>query len=314
MERAYREDELLEATIIDSEGYIYGKVQKIEVQEEKINLVVYESKADSRTTIDVDLLKIELLKDLQLPIGARIQGLRPTEILVENIKKELGLKPEQSVTDENYTEYAKRLGVPLPQRKFETERRESKGDVDLGEIKSIQVSVIGTEADQKVVKVILLNDPREATFRNIPVQEKVPYHNTDAIRDKLVLDSNGIALGYVDSVVLFPTGPGIRVYSSKTSDGVELRMLREYLDVSGQSHIARLVARYFKESIIRKEELEDFKRKAGLNFSLPANAIRSRSIKELVMDVPWNAIHKIGDVIILSLPLLDLKSKGYFIG
>lgn len=312
MERAYREDELLEATVIDSEGYIYGKVQKIEVEEEKINLVVYESKPDTKTTVDVDSVKLELLKNVRLPLGAKIQGLRPMEILIENIKKELGIKPEETIVKEHYIEYAKRLGISLPHRKIETERRESKGDIDIGEIKSIQVSVIGTEKDQKVIKVILLNDPREAVFRNVPVQETVPYHNTDAIKDKLVLDSNGIALGYVDSVVLFPNGLGIRVYSSKTSDGVDLRILNEHLDVSGQPHIARLIRRYFKDTLVTREELEDFKRRAGLTLSLPAQAILSRSIKELLMDVPWNVIHKIGDVVMLRLPLLDLQSKGYF--
>ncbi len=311
MERAYREDELLEATIIDSEGYIYGKVQRIEVAEDKVNLVVYESKPDTRTTANVDALKIELLKNTRLPFGAKMQGLRPMEVLVENIRKELGFKSEEPITNEHYIEYAKRLGIPTPQKKLETERRESKGDVDVQEIKAIQVSVIGTEMDQKVVKVILLNDPREAVFRNVPTQEKVPYQSTDTIKDKLVLDSSGVALGYVDSVVLFHNGLGIRVYTSKTSDGVDLRVLSKHLDVSGQTHIAKLVRRYFKQDIVRKDELEDFKRKAGLTLPLPIESVVSRSVKELLMDVPWDVIHKIGDVVLLRLRLLDLQSKGY---
>ncbi len=313
MDRAYREDELLDATVIDSEGYIYGKVEKIDVGEEEITLVVYESKPDMKTIVDVDALKLELLKNVQVSFGAKIQGLPPMKILLRNIKKELGLKPAESITNKHYQEYAKRLGTPIPRRKVETERREPKGDINIKEIKAIKVSIIRTEKEEKVIKLILLNDPREAVFRNIPVQHKVPYRNTDAIKDKLVLDSGGTALGYADSVVLFHNGLGIRVYSPKTTGGVDLNVLSKYLDMWGKSHVEKLIRRYFARDVVRREELDDFMKKAGLTLALPTEAVRSKVVKEFLMDVPWDTIHKIGDVVILGLTLVDLQSKGYLL-
>jgi len=313
MDRAYREDELLEATVIDSEGYIYGKVEKINVDEEKITLVVYESKPDTKTMVDTNALKSELLKSVRIPFGAKIQGLRPAKILAGNIRKELGLKSEENLTSEHYEEYAKRWGIPIPQKKVETERKEPKGEINIEEIKAIKVSMIKTEQGEKVVKVILLNDPREAMFRNIPIQQKVPYRSTEAIKDKLVLDSNGIALGYVDSVVLFHNGPGIRVYSSKATGRVDLNVLNRHLEISGKPHVANLIRRYFVQDIVRMEELEDFMQKAGLTLSLPPDSVLSRRVKEFLMDVPWDAVHKIGDIVILELTLPDLQSKGFLL-
>ena len=311
MDRAYREDELLDATVIDSEGYIYGKIEKIDVGEKEITLVVYESKPDIKTMVDIEALKLELLKNVRVTFGAKIQSLTPMMILVGNIRKELGLKSEERIADSHYKEYAKRLGISIPRKKVETERREPKGDINVKEVKAIKISVIRTQKDEKVVKLVLLNDAREAMFRSIPVQKKVPYRNTEAIKDKLVLDSDGAALGYVDSVVLYRTGPGIRVYSPSTTDGVDLKVLSKYLDLWGKPHIAKLIRTYFAKEIITRQELEDFKKKADLTLTLPSKSIVSSVVKEFLMDVPWDAIRKIGDVVILGLTLLDLQSKGY---
>lgn len=311
MDRAYREDELLDATVIDSEGYIYGKIEKIDVGEKEITLVVYESKPDMKTMVDMDALKLELLKNVRVSFGAKIQGLKPMMILVGNLRKELGLKSEERLANKHYKEYAKRLGIPIPRRKVETERREPKGEINVKEVKAIKISVIRTEKDEKVVKLVLLNDAREAKFRKIPIQQKVPYRNTEAIKDKLVLDSDGAALGYVDSVVLYRDGPGIRVYSPSTTDGVDLKVLNKYLDLWGKPHVAKLIRTYFAKDVVTRQELEDFKKKADLTLTLPSESIVSRVVKEFLMDVPWEAIRKIGDVVVLGLPLLDLQSKGY---
>lgn len=313
MERAYREDELLEATVIDSEGYIYGKVEKINVGEEEITLGVYESKPDMKTIVDVDALRVELLKKVKVPFSARIQGFEPMKILLENIRKELGLKSEETLTDEHCVEYAKRFGISILHKKVETERREPKGDINIREIKAIKVSVIRTDREEKTVKLVLLNDPREALFRNIPVQHMVPYRSTEAIKDKLVIDSNGAALGYVDSVVLFHNGPGIRVYSPEETSGVDLKILNKHLESWGKPRVAKLIRRYFTKDIVRREELEDLMKKAEITLALPVDSVLSRVLKEFLMDVPWDAIHKVGDVIILALTLLDIQSKGYLL-
>ncbi len=46
MERAYREDELLDSVVVDSEGYIYGRIGKIDIKEDEVSLLIYEARPD----------------------------------------------------------------------------------------------------------------------------------------------------------------------------------------------------------------------------------------------------------------------------
>jgi len=64
---------------------------------------------------------------------------------------------------------------------------------------------------------------------------------------------------------------------------------------------------------VRRDELEVFMQKTKLTFTLPDNLLLTKQVKKLVMDVPWEVVHKIGDVVMLRLTLPELRSKGYFI-
>jgi len=317
MERAYREDELFDATIIDSEGYVYGKLEKISINEDEIVLLAYEGKPDVKTVVDVNSLKEEFLRGIKTTFGSRLRRLAPDDILEEVIRKELGLELDEQLSDEHYIKYAERLGVSIPRVRAAVERKEQKGTVSLNEIKTIRISVIGKEKWTEVIKIILLHEPKEAMFRKIPTQEKVLYRGTDVIKDKLVLDADGNALGYVDSVVLFQDTPGIRVYVSKPTGQVSLSLLARYLEESGKSDTADLVRKHFREYQeshrynVPVEELEDFMRLMKLAFRLPKSVMTSQDTREFVADIPWDEIHKIGDVVLLKSTLTDLRSKGH---
>jgi len=317
MERAYREDELLDATIIDSEGYVYGKVEKISITEDEIVLLAYEEKPDVKTMVDTSNLKETLLKDVRTSLGLKLRGVTPNDTLTENIRKELGLRLDERLSDEHYQKYAERLSLPVPLTKATVDRREEKGTVTLNEVKTMKVTVIGKEKWTKAIKIILLHEPKEAVFRKIPVQKKVPYRSTDVLKDKLVLDSDGKALGYLDSVVLFQDMPGIRVYVSKVSGQVSLNLLARYLEESGKSDAAALLRKHFADYpdshryTLSLDELDDFMHSTKLSFVLPENAITNQGTRDFVADIPWNEIHKIGDVVLLKSPMTELRSKGY---
>jgi len=317
MERAYREDELLDSIVTDSEGYIYGKVGKINIKEDEIVLLVYEAKPDKRTLVNIEAIKEELLKTVKLTFIAKLQRLSGPEVLAQNVRKEFGLKPEEPLADQHYIKYAERLGIEIPYSKVTEERREPKGIVTLHDVKTIRISTIGTEEKSRVIKVILLHKPKEARFRKIPVQKTVPYRNTEMIRDKLVIDASGLAVGYVDSIVLFHNTPGIRIYSSKPTDSVSLSWLFGHLEKIGRPDIIEGIKKYFEVERgahiyrIRMDDLEDFMSKTKLSFKVPEDAFLGRSVKELVMDIPWDIVHKVGDVVLLRLTFAELKSKGY---
>ncbi|MFB0501686.1 MAG: hypothetical protein ACETVP_04385 [Candidatus Bathyarchaeia archaeon] len=317
MERAYREDELLDSVVVDSEGYIYGKVEKIKIKEDEIGLLVYESKPDERTAIDIGTLKEELLKRTKLAFTAKLQRLSLPEVLAQNIQKEFDLRHEEPLTDQHYIKYAEKLGIEIPYKKVTEERREPKGIVTLREVKTIRVSTIGTAEKSNAIKIILLHNPKEAKFRKIPVQKTITYRSTEMIRDKLVLDASGLAVGYVDSFVLFRNTPGVRIYSSKLTDSVSLSWLSRHLEKIGRPDIIEALKKYFEIERgshvyrVRIDDLEDFMRKTKLTFKVPERVFLDRNVKEFVMDVPWDIVHKIGDVVLLRLTLSELKSKGY---
>lgn len=317
MERAYREDELLDSIVIDSEGYIYGKVGKIKIEEDEISLLVYETKPDERTVANIDIVKEELLKRVKLTFTTKLRRLSRSEVLAQNIQKEFDLKHEEPLTDQHYIKYAERLGIEIPYKKATEERREPKGIITLDEVKTIRVSTIGTAERPGAIKIILLHKPKEAKFRKIPVQKTIPYRSTEMTRDKLVLDASGLAVGYVDSIVLFHDTPGIRTYSSKPTDSVSLNWLFRHLEKIGRPDIIEAVRKYLEIEggahvhLVRMDDLEDFMRKTKLTFKVPENVFFDQSVKEFVMDIPWDIAHKIGDVVLLRLTLSELKSKGY---
>ena len=317
MERAYREDELLDAVVIDSEGYIYGKVGKIIVKEDEICFSVYETKPDERTAVNLDVLKEELLKRIKLTFSAKLQRLPSSEVLTQNIRKEFGLKSEEPLTDQHYIKYSERLGIEIPYKKVTEERRESKGIVTLQEVKTIGLSTIGSKERSTVIKIILLHEPKEAKFRKIPLQKTIPYRSTETLRDKLVIDSDGLAVGYVDSVVVFRHMPGIRIYTSKPTDSVSLRWLFRYLDKMDRPDIIEALKKYFRiesEShvyFVKMDDLEDFMLKTKLTFKVSENVLFNQHIKDFIIDVPWDVMHKIGDVVLLRLTSPEARAHTH---
>jgi sporulation protein YlmC with PRC-barrel domain len=317
MERAYREDELVDSLVVDSEGYIYGRIGKIDIKEDEVSLLIYESRPDEKTVTNVQAIKEELLKRVKLNISAKFQKLSPNEILTENIRRELRLNADAPLTDQNFLEYAERTGVEITYKKAAEQRREPKGHVRLNDLKAIGMSTVGTKETSDVMKIILLREPREASFRKVPIQRTVPFRSTNALKDKLVVDAKGLALGYLDSVVLFQNTPGIRIYSLKPSDSVSLSWLIKYLDSVGRPDIVEALVKYFRvetgEHVYRmtKTELEGFMQKTKLVFKVPDELMIDRSVKDFVMDLPWDTISKIGDIVILHKTLAELRSTGY---
>jgi sporulation protein YlmC with PRC-barrel domain len=62
------------------------------------------------------------------------------------------------------------------------------------------------------------------------------------------------------------------------------------------------------------DELDDFMNSTKISFVLPENVITNQGTRDLVADIPWDAINKIGDVVLLKSTLTDLRSKGYIQG
>jgi sporulation protein YlmC with PRC-barrel domain len=173
------------------------------------------------------------------------------------------------------------------------------------------------EEKSTTIKIILLQEPKEAKFRKIPVQNTIPYRGSDTIKDKLVIDARGTALGCVDSLVLFRNTPGIRIYALKPSDSISLTFLSRYLEKIGRPDIKDELAKYFQSDTgyhvykAKMSDVEEFMRKTNLSFRVPEEVLVDHGVREFVMDIPWDIVQKIGDVVLLKETLSDIRSKGF---
>ena len=61
-ERPLTPEELKDAVVIDSEGYVYGYVEGLEVRHDEVLLKVYWKRRVRKTKIDVEALRRELFK------------------------------------------------------------------------------------------------------------------------------------------------------------------------------------------------------------------------------------------------------------
>ena len=80
-----------------------------------------------------------------------------------------------------------------------------------------------------------------------------------------------------------------------------MEAIRKYFEIERGAHVYR----------VRIDDLEDFMRKTKLTFKVPENVFLGQSVKEFVMDIPWDVVHKVGDIVLLRLTLSEIKSKGY---
>lgn len=318
MERAYREDELLDSIVIDSEGYIYGMIGEVEIKEKEVELLIYETKPDEKTIVDTNTLKQKLLEKVDLPLSAKIRRMSHLEVLNELIREQLNIEPGEVISNEHYTKYAEKLGLEIPYVKAAVERKEPKGTVALSEIKTLSVSTLGKGENAQLIRTAILSEPKEAKFRKIPVQRNVPYQDTKMTRDKLVIDASGIAVGYVDSIVLYHNTPGLRIYSSRPTQNVNLIYLFRHLEEIGRPDIVEAVKNHFRIEdrsplmlSVGMADLEDFMKKMKLKLKIPETVGWNRDVKDIVMDIPWEMIHKIGDVVLLKQTLSEFRSKGY---
>jgi len=277
MKRFYSMDELRDAMILDSEGLIYGYVEDLRIEDEKVSLAAYTVFRVNEPAIDVEKLRSQLAKRVSL------KGNEPLEVLVS---------------------IARRENIDVPYKITEKEVRWIKGFVPLEEVRLIDAKRISVDDMDTTLRVILLSKPREALFRGMPVQSSSPTYRIEQVLNKLVLSSLRGILGICKEIVVGPGELGFRVYRVKS--------MRKVVNwIAFTAHVKRLGLRDAYEKLV---EFRDPYKYSKLDLSTAGEVekilgdskildtmrsfIEAEAAGTEFEDVPYSDILKVGEVVI----------------
>jgi hypothetical protein len=229
--RFFSLDEIRDAMVIDSEGFIYGYVKDLQVLEEDVGLAVYISSRVNEPVVDVEELQSILSS------RASLRGDEPLELLVS---------------------LARRDGLDIPYKVAEKEVKWLKGFVPVSEIQLIDIKRTSVDNIDSLIKVILLKTPREAIFRGLPARGPKPVYRVDQVLNKIVVSMSRGVLGIAKEVVIGAGEIGFRVYRVRSFKKV----------VNWIAFTAQVKRLGFKEAYERLVEFRDPYRFSKLDVSI----------------------------------------------
>jgi hypothetical protein len=229
--RFFSLDEIRDAMVIDSEGFIYGYVKDLQVLEEDVGLAVYISSRVNEPVVDVEKLQSILSS------RASLRGDEPLELLVS---------------------LARRDGLDIPYKVAEKEVKWLKGFVPVSEIQLIDIKRISVDNTDSLIKVILLKTPREAIFRGLPARGSKPVYRVDQVLNKIIVSMSRGVLGIAKEVVVGVGEIGFRAYRVRSFKKV----------VNWIAFTAQVKRLGFKEAYERLVEFRDPYRFSKLDVSI----------------------------------------------
>jgi sporulation protein YlmC with PRC-barrel domain len=294
----FTESELIDTVVVDSEGYMVGKIDSLRIEPEEIFIKLYGIEKEKRQVIDREALVERLAKII--PLKRRVFGGEPRSTDIGKIIRErMGIGPSEAITEEQIARYAESLGLSVPYTVQEREERSDRGAIPWALVDRVGTSDFG--------RCVILREPYEARKRGIEVKDFVPYQSKKELEGKLVVDSEAKPIGTALEILIGVThGILVRKESYKQEETLDLDKLNKSLIPS------------------RFNDFEDFKKKVGKdldkktvgiaeisawckrnNISLPTRR-QTRVVADFEFSVDWRDIAKIGDVIILSRTIEEL--------
>lgn len=288
--KTYAPEELVDALIVDSEGYIWGYVDSVTVQKGRPVVKTYEKEVISETVTDLDELKTALL-----PTVKKILGKPNLDDLYRQIRKEMEV---DEVTDEILEEYASKKGIRVPKKKTQKVKRKAKGTVAWKNIACINSTKLGT--------CMLLEVPKEASRRGVKVKGKVPYRSHEEIEPKSVIDAEGKIVGRVKGLRYNAQGPNLQLACNisirSIDEGAVVDRILQQDDYSmNEDELYEKIADDLDlggKQDVTPEKMVEWAKEKGYSIS-DEEIMKMREIKHEYI-IPWRDIRKIGDVVLLE--------------
>lgn len=289
----FEEEYLKDAIVVDSEGYVCGRVNGFTVEPDSIfiNLYGYDEKVEEIPDEE------ELIKRL---IGLIPKPFFRREASIEEFytwaRETLHLSNREPVMPAHLIELAEKKNLEVPYKTEEITTKVDKGSVRWSLVAKVGITDLG--------KCILLNEAVEAQKRGIAVNDKVSFKDTKEVAGAIVIDSDAKIVGLTQKFLVGDL-PGLLI-------NVEHVQKIEQYDVNAVTsslipslyqdfdQLSKQVRKDLKLKEITDDDMVVWAKKNKIN--VPIKTIENIEIlMELRMD--WNKIAKIGDIVILREPI-----------
>ncbi len=284
---------MIGALVVDSEGYIYGHVVKVDIKPEGPFFKVRSSKSVKEQVPDVEELKQVLLKDHK-----EKHGISNVQELYKFIANELKI---HSITENDLVNYAKLKEVKIPMKEVSREVEEEKPDIRLNDVEVMNKSDLGS--------CILVKNPIESMIRGIEPQKTLPYQKEESLKGKLVIDNSAKILGKFHSILMSPEGLSIQVYKEIMVTKLVPDMNQLKKRIFSERRPKELVKHMASLGFEQPQDLTDDKIVAYAKmrgYEIPTNLVSSKTVFLYKSSVPWHQIRKIGDVVLLNKTLPEV--------
>ena len=294
------EERFLDTLVVDSEGYICGRVASFEIAPDRVMLKLYKEVEEEQEVVDIDKLKEELMLALFGKADPKLE-----KKLYNRIRKDLKLPSKAPIGEAELVNYARMLALDIPTKVVKTKtRKEVEEPVDLEIVECMSETSLG--------KCIILREPIEAERRGVEILDFVPYKSTAEVRGMLVIDREAKIIGHAERILIGkPLGLRIAVESVKETEVVDVAALWQNL-VAHFRKPEKVYERIAKDLGIRPEDIREqhvimWAERMGV--TIPKRK-ETRVVKEMTLDIPWTVIRKIGDVILLDKTLEELRMRS----
>ena len=293
----YREDELIGSLVVDNEGYKCGYVSGFKVESNNIVVSLYGYNTRNLETPDVEELTRRLLEFA--PRKRFFNRQITMEELFDLIRNSFNLLNKEPLSLEHLLKYANTREISVPMKNEKAEVKVERENVSWNCVDKIAFTDLG--------KCILLNEPVEAKKRGIAISSDVRFKGTEELADKMVIDAEGKIVGSASKFLIgSPPGLSINLERSKKEYNIDIEALKKSL----------IPSKFKDEKEFLDEVKRDLKIKTMNNYSEHAINIwakiknidvqnKMNEKREVIMEiqVSWDRIAKIGDVIILKEPI-----------
>ncbi len=275
--------ELIDAQIYDSEGLYYGSICGVEIED-----------------------KPRVKACLTFHVGEYVPDIDE----LKKMLKEKGLEIPEDITLEELVITARGEGLSIPKKVVEKRIDLVKGYIGLDEIAVIDIVYRKSKSYNWRVAVVVLNKPREAIYRGLPVPVNKPLiEAAEKALNKLVVSLTEGIIGYTEDLVFAPNDLGIRVEASNYRNGYILwNNFLALLKTRGEEDLVEILGK----SIGSAERLDlhlygyiyglfDKYRVSESIYELLNNSIEfEEEIIEKYRDISWKNILRIGDIVIVK--------------
>ena len=294
------EERFLDTLVVDSEGYICGRVASFEIRPDKVMLKLYKEVEEEQSVVDVERLREELMLALFGKAGPKLE-----KKLYNRIRKELRLPSKSPIGEAELVSFARMLGLDIPVKTVKTKRRE---DVE----EPIDLDMVDCMSETPLGKCIILKEPVEAERKGVEILDYVPYKSTAEIRGMMVIDSEAKIIGHAERILIGkPLGLRIAVETVKETEVVDMEALWQTI-MAHFKKPEKFYERLCKDLGIRPEEITEqhiieWAERVGM--PIPKRT-ETAVVKEMTLDIPWTVIKKIGEVILLNRTLEELRMRS----